>query len=106
MGGPRTCTAGVCPGAACRPCGCDGAAIAHRSQVGLAAVGIAAPPARAYAPLPIGPRTAKPAVVPVTAGALKDGPELNAANAVTGTKATVQVLRSLMAESGVEVLTA
>jgi hypothetical protein len=51
-------------------------------------------------------QTAKPAVAPVLQGALTGGPDLYAKNATTGTKATVQVLRALMAENSVQVLSA
>lgn len=78
--------------------------IAYRLRERLAAAGVDASLTTGLAALPTVTQTAKPAVVPVAAGALKDGPELNAANAVTGTKATVQVLRSLLADSGVEVV--
>jgi hypothetical protein len=80
--------------------------VAHRLQDRLVAAGLDVALTTALAPLPTVTQTAKPAVVPVPSGALKDGPELNAANAVTGTRATAQVLRSLMAESGVEVVAA
>jgi hypothetical protein len=80
--------------------------VAHRLQDRLAAAGLDVALTTALAPLPTVTQTAKPAVAPLASGALKDGPELNAANAVTGTKATAQVLRSLLAESGVEVVPA
>jgi hypothetical protein len=80
--------------------------VAHRLQDRLVAAGFDVALTTALAPLPTVTQTAKPAVVPLTSGALKDGPELNAANAATGTRATAQVLRSLMADSGVEVVAA
>ena len=54
--------------------------------------------------MPTVTQTAKPALVPVAEGALIAGPDLHPANSVTGTKATIQVLRSLMADNGVQVL--
>jgi len=58
----------------------------------------------ALAALPTVTQTAKAAVVPVAAGALGPGSGLHAANAATGTDASVHVLRALMAEAGVQVL--
>src|ERR1019366_6576003 len=54
--------------------------------------------------LPTVTQTSKPALLPLARGALIAGPELHPANAVTGTKATIEVLRSLLAENGVKVL--
>jgi hypothetical protein len=56
------------------------------------------------AALPTVTETAKPALVPVTEGALSAGPDLYPANVATGTRATIQVLRSLMVDAGVQVL--
>jgi hypothetical protein len=56
------------------------------------------------AALPTVTETAKPALVPVLSGALAAGPGLHPANAVTGTKASIQVLRSLMSDADVQVL--
>jgi hypothetical protein len=54
--------------------------------------------------LPTVTQTAKSALVPAVPGTLVAGPDLHAANAATGTKATIQVLRGLMADNGVQVL--
>jgi len=54
--------------------------------------------------LPTVTETAKPVLVPTVDGALGPGPELHAANVATGTKASIQVLRTLMGEHGVQVL--
>ncbi len=78
--------------------------VAHRLYERLTAAGLEVALTAELAALPTVTQTAKPAVTPVPAGALKDGSELNAANAVSGTRATVQVLRSLMAESGIDVV--
>jgi hypothetical protein len=78
--------------------------IAHRLEDRLAAAGLEVSLNTGLAALPTVTQTAKAAVVPLSSNALKDGPELNAANAMTGTKATVQVLRSLMAEAGIDVV--
>jgi hypothetical protein len=80
--------------------------VARRLEARLAAVGLDISLTTALAPLPTVTQTAKPAVAPLSSGALRDGPELNAVNAATGTKATTQVLRSLMNEAGVEVVPA
>jgi hypothetical protein len=80
--------------------------VAHRVHKRLASVGLASNVGVSLAALPTVTQTAKPALVPVTAGALVAGRELHAANAATGTKATIQVLRSLMADNNVQVLNA
>ena len=78
--------------------------VAHRIEERLAAVGLDVDAATSLAALPTVTQTAKPALVPVAEGALTAGPDLHPANSVTGTKASIQVLRSLMADSGVQVL--
>jgi hypothetical protein len=54
--------------------------------------------------LPTMTQTAKPALVPVADGALSAGPDLHPAATATGTKASIQVLRTLMGDAGVQVL--
>ena len=78
--------------------------IAHRVRDRLAGAGLQVETATAFAALPTVTQTAKPAVAPVADGALAAGPDLGTANAVTGTKASIEVLRSLLVENGVEVL--
>jgi hypothetical protein len=80
--------------------------VARRVNERLANVGLATSVSASLAALPTVTQTAKPALVPVPAGALVAGPELHPANAATGTKATIQVLRSLMADNNVQVLNA
>lgn len=78
--------------------------VAHRVQDRLAAVGFEIEATTSLAALPTVTQTAKPALVPVAKGALVAGSDLHAANSFTGTKASIQVLRSLMTEHGVQVL--
>lgn len=78
--------------------------VAHRIQDRLAAVGFEIEATTSLAALPTVTQTAKPALVPVAKGALVAGPDLHPANSTTGTKASIQVLRSLMTEHGVQVL--
>lgn len=78
--------------------------IARRIERRLAELGLAVAPSTSLAALPTVTGTAKPALAPVADGALRAGPDLQAANAATGTKASVHVLRSLMGEHGVQVL--
>jgi hypothetical protein len=78
--------------------------IAHRLAVGLHNLGLDASVTTSLSALPTVTQTAKPALVPVRSGALVAGPELHPANAASGTKATIQVLRSLMDENDVQVL--
>ncbi len=54
--------------------------------------------------LPTVTQTAKPALVPIDQGLLGPGEALNACRASSGATAGVQVLRSLLAEAGVQVL--
>jgi hypothetical protein len=78
--------------------------IAHRVQERLAGVGFDVEAKTSLAALPTVTQTAKPALVPVAWGALVAGPDLHPANGATGTKASIQVLRSLMIDKGVQVL--
>ncbi|MDT7761679.1 MAG: hypothetical protein QOC63_1099 [Mycobacterium sp.] len=78
--------------------------IAHRVQDRLAAVGCDVDATTAFSALPTVTQTAKPALVPVAKGALVAGPDLHPVHSITGTKASIQVLRSLMVEHGVQVL--
>jgi hypothetical protein len=80
--------------------------IAHRVQGRLTGVGMDASLDTSLAALPTVTQTAKPALVPAARGALTAGPDLHPANAATGTKATIQVLRALMADNEVQVLDA
>jgi hypothetical protein len=78
--------------------------VAHRVQERLGRVGLNATISTSLAALPTVTQTAKPALVPVLPGSLAAGPDLDPVNAATGTKATIQVLRSLMSANGVQVL--
>jgi hypothetical protein len=78
--------------------------IARCVQERLLGVGLEVEATTSLAALPTVTQTAKPALVPVAEGALVAGPDLNSANATTGTKASIQVLRSLMIDNGVQVL--
>ncbi len=80
--------------------------VAHRVEDSLTAVGLGVDATTSFAALPTVTQTTKPALIPVPAGALAAGPDLHTINSVTGTKATIQVLRSLMTEHGVQVLNA
>ena len=77
---------------------------AHWMQDRLVAAGLDVELTASQAALPTITQTAKPALVPLVDGALKAGPDLYPADSVTGTKASIQVLRSLMADNGVQVL--
>ncbi|HXB64481.1 MAG TPA: BREX-1 system phosphatase PglZ type B [Solirubrobacteraceae bacterium] len=80
--------------------------IAHRVQARLLDAGLQIDLRTCLAALPTVTSTAKPALVPVSSGALiADGDQdLYAANAATRTKATAGVLRTLMSDNGVQVL--
>lgn len=78
--------------------------VAHRVSQRLAAVGLDVDAGTSLAALPTVTQTTKPVLAPIPRDALTAGPDLHPANAVTGTKASIQVLRSLMKESGVQVL--
>ena len=75
-------------------------------RIRLTAVGLGVDATISFTALPTVTQTTKPALIPVPAGALAAGPDLHTINSFTGTKATIQVLRSLMAEHGVQVLNA
>ncbi len=78
--------------------------VAHRVHDRLVGAGFDVATTTSLAALPTVTQTAKPALVPAAKGALVAGPDLHSANAVTGTKASIQVLRTLMAENHVQVL--
>lgn len=78
--------------------------LAHRVQARLASASLDVTATTSLAALPTVTQTSKPALVPAPTGALTAGPELHAANAATGTKASIQVLRALMADNHVQVL--
>ncbi len=78
--------------------------VGHRVHDRLVGAGLDVSTTTSLAALPTVTQTAKPALVPTAAGALAAGPDLHSANAVTGTKASIQVLRALMADNGVQVL--
>lgn len=78
--------------------------VAHRVQDRLTSVGLDVAAATSLAALPTVTQTAKAALVPIPRGSLAAGPDLHPSNAVTGTKAAIQVLRSLMSDNGVQVL--
>jgi hypothetical protein len=78
--------------------------IGHRVQARLADAGLESSPTTSLSALPTVTQTAKAALAPTTKGALGPGPELHAANVATGTKATISVLRTLMADNGLQVL--
>ncbi len=80
--------------------------LAHRLYQRLASAGLATSLSVSLAALPTVTQTAKPAVAPLKAGTLVAGPELSPANSLTGTRATIQVLRSLMADNNIQVLDA
>jgi len=73
-------------------------------QERLADAGLDVSDTTSLSALPTVTQTAKPAVVPTAEAALGPGPELQPANAATGTKTSISVLRSLMADNGVQVL--
>ncbi|WP_375503679.1 BREX-1 system phosphatase PglZ type B [uncultured Jatrophihabitans sp.] len=78
--------------------------VAHRLAHRLAGASLGVELDTSLAALPTVTETAKPALVPVQSDALTAGPGLHPANAITGTKASIQVLRSLMIDKGVQVL--
>ena len=77
--------------------------ISRRVEERLADAGLDVSGTTSLSALPTVTQTAKPAVVPTATAALGPGPDLHPANA-TGTKASISVLRSLMADNGVQVL--
>ena len=78
--------------------------IARRVQDRLTTAGLSVQSATGLAALPTVTTTAKAALVPVGKGTLAAGPGLQPGNAVTGTAASIAVLRSLMDDNGVQVL--
>lgn len=78
--------------------------VAHRVHDRLVGAGFDVTVTTSLAALPTVTQTAKPALIPTAKGALVAGPDLHTANAVTGTKASIQVLRALMADNDVQVL--
>lgn len=78
--------------------------VARRVQERLAGAGLHVDPNTSLSALPTVTPTAKSALIPVPEGSLVAGPDLDAANTVTGTKASIQVLRSLMDQNSVQVL--
>jgi hypothetical protein len=78
--------------------------VARRLEEQLAGTGLDVATTTSLAALPTVTETAKAALVPAQRASLGPGPDLYPSNAVTGTKASIQVLRGLMAENGVQVL--
>jgi hypothetical protein len=78
--------------------------VARRVQERLVGVGLEVDATTSLSALPTVTETAKPALAPTVEGALTAGPDLHALNAATGTKASIQVLRSLMSDNSVQVL--
>jgi hypothetical protein len=78
--------------------------VAQGVQERLAGIGLDVAASTSLAALPTVTQTSKPTLVPAASGLLAAGPELHPVNAATGTKASIRVLRSLMADNGVQVL--
>ncbi|MEO3810719.1 BREX-1 system phosphatase PglZ type B [Sphaerisporangium sp. B11E5] len=78
--------------------------VARRIQERLTGAGLHVETMATLSALPTVTQTSKPALVPVAPGTLTAGPDLHASNATTHTKASIQVLRSLMTANGVQVL--
>ncbi len=78
--------------------------VAHRVVDRLAGGSVEVALSTSLAALPTVTQTAKAALAPVGEGALAAGPDLHPINATTGTKASIQVLRSLMVDAGVQVV--
>ena len=78
--------------------------VAHRLQDRLAGAGFDVATTTSLAALPTVTADRQAGARPGTDRALGPGPDLHPANVVTGTKASIQVLRGLMAENGVQVL--
>jgi hypothetical protein len=78
--------------------------VSHRVRERLTDAGLEAAVGTDLAALPTVTQTAKPAVAPIARGALGSGPDLQPASSATGTKASNQVLRGLMADNGVQIL--
>ncbi len=78
--------------------------VARRVEERLAGDGLQVVATTSLAALPTVTETAKAALVPSPRDALGPGPDLHPANALSGTKASIQVLRGLMADNGVQVV--
>ncbi len=78
--------------------------VSRRVQERLTDAGLDVSGTTGLSALPTVTETAKAALVPTTKAALGPGPDLHPANVATGTKASIQVLRSLMADNDVQVL--
>jgi hypothetical protein len=78
--------------------------VARRLEERLAGTGLDVATTTSLAALPTVTETAKAALVPVQPASLGPGPDLHPAKVVTGAKASIQVLRGLMAENDVQVL--
>lgn len=80
--------------------------IARRVEERLVDSGLQLRLSTTNAALPTVTQTAKPALMPVPGSALGPGPDLHAVNATSGTRASIQVLRTLLAENEVQILKA
>lgn len=78
--------------------------VARRIEERLVGAGLDVLATTSLAALPTVTETAKAALVPSSAGALGPGPDLHPANALSGTRASIQVLRGLMVDNGVQVV--
>jgi hypothetical protein len=78
--------------------------VAHRVLDRLAGGSLDVQLATNLAALPTITQTTKPTLVPVAANLLAAGPGLRPTNAATGAQASIQALRALMADAGVQVL--
>jgi hypothetical protein len=78
--------------------------VARRLEDRLAGAGLDVVTTTSLAALPTVTETAKAALVPTPTDSLGPGPGLHPANVVTRTKASIQVLRGLMADNGVQVV--
>lgn len=78
--------------------------VARRLEDRLARAGLDVAATISLAALPTVTETAKAALIPLRQASLGPGPDLHPANVVTGTKASVQVLRGLMADNSVQVV--
>jgi hypothetical protein len=78
--------------------------VARRLEEQLAGAGLDVATTTSLAALPTVTETAKAGLVPAPTDSLGPGPDLHPANVVTGAKASIQVLRRLMAENGIQVV--
>jgi hypothetical protein len=78
--------------------------VARRLEGLLTDAGLEVEAATGLAALPTVTETAKAALVPARTGTLGPGPDLHPASAVSGTKASIQVLRGLIADNGVQIV--